>query len=220
MGEAIAKTFASQGAAISLLDRDSEGLEAVASQIRTLGGRALAQPADVRTYGHIVQAMEATESAYGPIDILVNSAGLGIYRMFADLTEDDWDTTFDVNVKGTFLVCKAVVPGMVEREKGVVINIASLAALILGFDRGSCYSASKYAVRGFSSYLARELKPKGVRVCCLCPGSTDSHFRGQPTGNPNYMIPQDVADAALYVATQRPRVSVAEVAFGMINEGW
>ena len=166
------------------------------------------------------QAVTLLEAVLGPADILVNCAGLGIYKMFTDLSEEDWDTTFDVNVKGTFLTCKAVVPGMIERGKGLVINIASLAALILGFDRGSCYSASKYAVRGFSSYLFRELRPKGITVCCLCPGTTDSHFRGQPTGNPNWMQPQDVASAALFVATQRERISVAEVAFGMITEGW
>ena len=89
-----------------------------------------------------------------------------------------------------------------------------------GFNRGSCYGASKYAVRGFSSYLARELRPKGIVVCCLCPGTTDSHFRGQPTGNPDWMRPQDVASAALYVATQRERVAVHEIAVSMINEGW
>jgi 3-oxoacyl-[acyl-carrier protein] reductase len=153
-------------------------------------------------------------------DILVNSAGLGIYKMFKELSEEDWDTTFDVNVKGTFLTCKAVLPGMIERGRGLVINIASLAAITRGFNRGSCYGASKYAVRGFSRYLAVELRPVGIIVCCLDPGSTDSHFRGQPTGNPNWMKPEDVAAAALYVATQRDRVAVHEVAFSMLNEGW
>lgn len=220
MGRAIAKTYAGQGATVGLLDRETEALQKVVRDIQADGGRVLGQVVDVRDYAGIQEAVRAIEGDFGPTDILVNSAGLGIYKMFEELTESDWDTTFDVNVKGTFLVCKAVVPGMVERQHGLVINIASLAALILGFDRGSCYSASKYAVRGFSSYLFRELRPKGVKVCCLCPGTTDSHFRGHPTGNPNWMAPQDVANAALYVAAQRDRVAVAEVAFGMITEGW
>lgn len=220
MGEAIARAYSEEGAAVGLLDREAEGLDKVVNDIQAAGGKALGQVVDVRDYARIESAIRETERALGPADILVNSAGVGIYKMFEDLTEGDWDTTFDINVKGIFLVCKAAVPGMIERQRGLIINIASLAALILGFDRGSCYSASKYAVRGFSSYLARELRPKGVKVCCLCPGTTDSHFRGKPTGNRNWMIPQDVARAALYVATQRERVSVAEVAFGMINEGW
>ena len=220
MGEAIAKTYAGEGAAVGLLDREAVELQIVVNDIEANRGKALGQVADVRSAVEINKAVQALEEALGPADILVNCAGLGIYKMFEDLTEEDWDTTFDVNVKGTFLMCKAIVPGMLERQKGLIINIASLAALILGFNRGSCYSASKYAVRGFSSYLFRELRPKGITVCCLCPGTTDSHFRGAPTGNPNWMVPQDVANAALYVATQRERVSVAEVAFGMITEGW
>jgi NADP-dependent 3-hydroxy acid dehydrogenase YdfG len=220
MGEAVARTYAAEGAAVGLLDRQGEALQKVVDEIRSAGGTAVGRVADVRDLTALQRAAEALEDALGPTDILVNCAGLGIYKMFSDLTEEDWDTTFDVNVKGTFLTCKAVVPGMVTRGKGLVINIASLAALILGFDRGSCYSASKYAVRAFSSYLFRELRPKGVKVCCLYPGTTDSHFRGQPTGNPGWMVPQDIANAALFVALQRDRVNVAELAFGMINEGW
>jgi len=220
MGEATAKTFAAEGATVCLLDIQSDAVEKVAIDIREAGGTATTGIADVRDATAIAMAVRSFEQEVGPADIVVNSAGLGIYKEFLELTEQDWDTTFDVNVKGTFLVCKAIVPGMVERGHGLVINVASLAALILGFNRGSCYSASKYAVRAFSSYLFRELRPKGIKVCCLCPGSTDSHFRGQPTGNPNFMVPQDVADTALYVATQRDRVNVAEVAFGMIGEGW
>lgn len=220
MGEAIAKAYAHEGAVVGLLDLAAENLHQVAGSIAAVGGTVFVQVADVRDAKAIEKAVGSIEEALGPTDILVNAAGLGIYRMFEELTEEDWDTTFDVNVKGTFLMCKAVVPRMVERGNGLVINIASLAALMLGFDRGSCYSASKYAVRGFSSYLFRELRPKGVIVCCLNPGSTDSHFRGKPTGNPNWMVPQDVANAALYVATQRHRVAVAEIAFGMNHGIW
>jgi 3-oxoacyl-[acyl-carrier protein] reductase len=220
MGEAIAKTYARAGSAVGLLDRDQKGLDDVADAIRGMGGRVHTQVADVTDAADVNQAIAAIEASLGAIDILVNCAGLGIYKPFVELTEDDWDTTFDVNVKGTFLTCKSVVPGMVARGKGLIINIASLAALILGFNRGSCYSASKYAVRGFSHYLFRELRSSGVKVCCLNPGTTDSHFRGQPTGNPNWMVPQDVANAAMFVATQREQVNTAEIAFGMINEGW
>jgi 3-oxoacyl-[acyl-carrier protein] reductase len=220
MGEAIARTYAREGAAVGLIDLQGEPLAEVVQAIEGEGGRALGQVADVRHYGEIERAVQAIEAELGPADILVNAAGLGIYKVFEELTESDWDTTFDVNVKGVFLVSKAVVPRMVEREKGLVINIASLAAIMRGFNRGSCYGASKYAVRGLSNYMAVELRPKGVKVCCLDPGTTDSHFRGQPTGNPKWMQPQDVAEAALYVASQRERVSVYEVSFSMLDENW
>lgn len=220
MGEAIARTYAREGASLALLDIQADPLHTLVEDLQEQGSQVVSHIVDVRDYDAIAQGVEAAEKELGPIDIAVNSAGLGIYKMFQELTEEDWDTTFDVNVKGTFLVCKAVVPGMVQRQSGLIINIASLAALIFGFDRGSCYSASKYAVRGFSHYLAREVRSEGVKVCCLNPGSTDSHFRGEPTGNPRFMIPQDVADAALYAATQRDRVSVYEIAFSTLSEGW
>jgi NAD(P)-dependent dehydrogenase (short-subunit alcohol dehydrogenase family) len=220
MGQAIAQTFAREGALVGLIDRQGEALDQTVEAIRADGGRALGHVADVRDYARIQEAVGELETELGPTEILVNSAGLGIYKAFDELTEEDWDTTFDVNAKGTFLVCKAVAPGMVARGKGLIINIASLAAVIRGFERGTCYGASKYAVLGFSRYLAVSLRSKGVRVCCLSPGTTDSHFRGQPTGNPNWMRPQDVASAALYVASQREQVAVAEIAFSTVFEQW
>jgi 3-oxoacyl-[acyl-carrier protein] reductase len=159
--------------------------------------------------------------ALGPIDVLVNSAGLRCAGKVHEITPEAWDHCFDVNVRGTFLLCRAVAPMMVEREQGQIINIASLSAWIRGSEYGgSAYGACKYAVRGFSRYLAVELRAANVRVCCLSPGSTDSHFRGQPTGNPNGLKPSDVAQAALYIASQRERVAVAELAFSMVNERW
>ena len=220
MGEAIAGAYAAEGAALGLVDIQEEPLQRVAERLRAAGARVEARVADVSRAEQVHEAVAALEGALGPTDILVNAAGLGIYRLFPELTEADWDTTFAVNVKGTFLVCQAVIPGMIARGRGTVINIASLAAVLRGFDRASCYSASKYAVRGFSRALAVELNPKGITVCCLCPGTTDTHFRGQPSGNPNIMQAADVAQAALYVAHQRPGVGVHEIAFSHISEKW
>ena len=220
MGEAIAKAYAREGAALGLMDVQGEPLAKVVQDVRALGALVMGQVADVRQYPEIEKGVKAFESAFGPTDILVCAAGLGIYKPFEAISEDDWDTTFDVNVKGTFLSCKAVIPGMVQRQKGLVITIASIAAVMRGFNTGAVYGPSKYAVRGFSRYMDVELRSKGVTVCCLNPGSTDSHFRGKPTGNPDMMVPEDVAKAALYVATQRDRVAVWEIFFSMINEGW
>lgn len=220
MGESIARTFAAQGAELALIDRQHDALQEVSRELQTNGSRVQSHTLDVRNRTQIETAIDEIKTNLGPIDIVVNSAGLGIYKMIGELTEEDWDTTFDVNVKGTFLVCKAVATGMIARGKGLIINIASLAAKIKGFERGTCYTSSKYAVDGFSRCLGVELQPHGVRVCCLNPGSTDTHFRGEPSGNPNMMQATDVANAALYVAAQRPDVAVREVVFSMINESW
>jgi len=221
MGREIAHTFAREGAAVGLLDIEAQELDQVVLDIHKEGGTALGRVADVRDDGQVTAAVQAVVEHLGAVDILVNSAGLSCGGKVHEIAEEAWDLCFDVNVKGTFLLCKAVVPIMLERQQGQIINIASLSAWIRGFEGGgSCYGASKYAVRGFSRYLAVELRASNIKVCCLSPGTTDSHFRGQPTGNPNWMKPSDVAAAALYIATQRDRVAVAELAFSMVNERW
>ncbi len=220
MGKATAEAFARQGAAVGLLDIQEEELEAVVCGIQASGGVAHGQVADVRDYDQVRAAVQSLVRALGPVDILVNSAGLAAGGLVHETSEADWDLCFDVNVKGTFHLCKAVVPMMLERQRGQIINIASLSAWIRGAPGGSCYGASKYAVRGFSRYLAVELRPENVKVCCLSPGTTDSHFRGHPTANPDWMKPEDVAAAVLFVATQRDRVAVAELGLSMVNEVW
>jgi 3-oxoacyl-[acyl-carrier protein] reductase len=221
MGKAIAEAYAKEGASVGLLDIQEGDLAQVVEAIQAQGGTAVGQVADVRNYGQVERAVQTIAAELGPIDILVNSAGIRMGGFVQEVTEEDWDLCFDVNVKGTFLLCKAVVPMMLERQRGQIINIASLSAWIRGSGRGgSCYGASKYAVRGFSRYLAVELRPANICVCCLSPGTTDSHFRGQPTGNPDWMKPEDIAAAALYIATQRDRVSIAELSLSMVNEQW
>ena len=221
IGKAVAEAFAREGAAVGLIDIQEDELGVVVEGIQARGGKALGQVADVRAYDQIEQAVQVIVGEYGPVDILVNSAGLAMGGLVHEVAEADWDLCFDVNVKGTFLTCKAVVPSMLERQSGQIINIASLSAWIRGSGRGgSCYGASKYAVRGFSRYLAVELRSANVKVCCLSPGTTDSHFRGHPTGNPNWMKAEDIAAAALYIATQRDRVSIAELSLSMLSEKW
>jgi len=220
MGKAIAEIFAREGAALALLDIQQDELGQVAEALRANGAEVVELVADVRRYDQVARAVRSAVETLGPIDILVNSAGLRGGGLVHELSEEAWDLCFDVNVKGTFLLCKAVVPVMLECGRGQIINIASLSAWIRGSKGGSCYGATKYAVRGFSRYLAVELRPQNIKVCCLSPGTTDSHFRGHPTGNPDWMQPEDVASAALFIAAQRERVAVAEVAMSMVNEGW
>lgn len=220
MGKAIAKTYAREGAAVGLLDVLEEELHQVVNEIQAEGGKAIDLVTDVRYYDQVERSVQSVVENLGAIDILVNSAGLSGNGLVHKISEADWDLCFDINVKGTFLLCKAVVPVMLEQKRGQIINIASLSAWIKGSGGNSCYGASKYAVRGFSRYLAVELRPSDIKVCCLSPGTTDSHFRGHPTGNPDWMKPDDIASAALFIASQRDRAAVAELAISMVNERW
>lgn len=220
MGKAIAERFVAEGAAVGLLDIEQEEMDALVETLQADGGRAMGRVADVRDYKQIQEAVTAVIEALGPIDILVNSAGLQIAGLVHEVGEEEWDLGFDVNVKGTMLVTKAVLPGMLQRQEGQIINIASLAAWIWGWPGATCYGATKYAVRGFSRYLNKELRPQNIKVCCVSPGSCNTNFRGELTANPNWMEPEDVADTVLFVATRRDGVSVAEVGFSHIAEGW
>jgi 3-oxoacyl-[acyl-carrier protein] reductase len=220
MGKAIANTFAHEGAAVGLLDIQEEELNQTVKEIQAENGKALGLVTDVRYYDQVERAVQSVMEGFGTVDILVNSAGLSGNGLVHKISEADWDMCFDVNVKGTFLLCKAVVPIMLEQKQGQIINIASLSAWIRGAGGATCYGASKYAVRGFSRYLAVELRLSNIKVCCLSPGTTDSHFRGHPTGNPDWMTPEDIASAALFIASQRDRTAVAELAISMVNEIW
>jgi 3-oxoacyl-[acyl-carrier protein] reductase len=220
MGRAIAKTFAYEGAAVGLLDIQEEQLNQTVKEIQAENGKALGLVTDVRYYEQVERAIQSIMKSFSTIDILVNSAGLSGNGLVHKISEADWDMCFDVNVKGTFLLCKAVVPVMLKQKQGQIINIASLSAWIRGAGGATCYGASKYAIRGFSRYLAVELRPSNIKVCCLSPGTTDSHFRGHPTGNPDWMTPEDIASAALFIASQRDRTAVAELAISMVNEIW
>ncbi len=220
MGRAIAITYAREGASVGLLDVLEDELGQVVNEIQAEGGKAIGLVTDVQRYEQVERSVESIIENLGPIDILVNSAGLSGNGLVHEISEADWDLCFDINVKGVFLLCKAVVPIMLEQKRGQIINIASLSAWIRGAAGASCYGASKYAVRGFSRYLAVELRSSNIKVCCLSPGTTDSHFRGHPTGNPDWMKPDDIASAALFIASQRDRAAVAELAISMVNETW
>lgn len=220
MGRAISIAYAREGASVGLLDVLEDELCQVVNEIQAEGGKAIGLVTDVRRYDQVEKSVKSVMENLGSIDILVNSAGLSGNGLVHEISEADWDLCFDINVKGTFLLCKVVVPVMLEQKRGQIINIASLSAWIRGAGGASCYGATKYAVRGFSRYLAVELRSSNIKVCCLSPGTTDSHFRGHPTGNPDWMKPDDIAAAALFIAAQRDRAAVAELAISMVNETW
>lgn len=156
---------------------------------------------DVGNYTSVEAAMHTTLSiATAGIDVLVNNAGLGYFRLFDELTIDEMTEMMQTNVMGVFFVTKVVLPYMKERKLGHIINIASIAATN-GIPEGSVYCASKHAVRGFSSSLFKEARPFNVKVTCIYPGSVKTDFFVHyPTVqvNDNFMQPQDIANGVVY----------------------
>jgi 3-hydroxybutyrate dehydrogenase len=175
IGRAIALAFARAGASVAVAARSEAGIGAVAREIGEAGGRALAVPCDVTDRASVERALDRARASLGPIDVLVNNAGWAESAPLARLDERAWERTLAVNMTGTYLCTRAVVPSMTERGRGRIINIASTAGQI-GYAYTAAYCAAKHGVIGFTRAVARELATKGVTVNAICPGWVDTEM--------------------------------------------
>ncbi|WP_213297614.1 SDR family oxidoreductase [Paraburkholderia sacchari] len=177
IGAAIARAFAAEGAAVVLAELDGASAEAVAREIAQAqpGARTLAVPTDVTRAASVRAAVAEAERAFGPIDVLVNNAGINVFADPLTMTDDDWRRCFAVDLDGVWNGCRAVLPGMVERRAGSIVNIASTHAfqIIPG-----CfpYPVAKHGVIGLTRALGIEYAPKNVRVNAIAPGYIETQL--------------------------------------------
>ena len=179
IGREIALALARRGCAVAVAARTRAAVEATAADARAYGVKVLAVELDVTAPASVETAVAAVAGALGPIDVLVNNAGIAESAPFVKTDAPLWDRHFAVNVRGPYLVTRAVLPGMLARGWGRVINVASLAGLY-GAPYVTAYTASKHALVGFTRALATEVAGKGVTVNALCPGyvATDMVWNG------------------------------------------
>jgi NAD(P)-dependent dehydrogenase (short-subunit alcohol dehydrogenase family) len=167
IGLAIATALAGAGARVAIADLNEAGAQEAA---RKLGGGAIGLGIDVRKRPSVEQAFAAVAAAFGGYEILCANAGVSTMNLVVDLSDEEWDFNFDVNARGVFLTNQIAARHFLKSAtKGVIVNTASLAAK-WGAPWLAHYSASKFAVMGFTQGLARELAPHGIRVNCVCPG--------------------------------------------------
>ncbi len=170
IGRAAAVRFAAEGAALAVVDLNADSAKETAAQISAAGGSALAVAADVADRAQVSGCFAQILTEYGQIDVLYNNAGVNSSGSVLDATEDDWDRSFAVNAKGTFLCAQAAAPAMVAAGGGSIINQGSVAALV-GIANFASYCAAKGAVVALTRSMSVDLAPRGVRVNVICPGT-------------------------------------------------
>ncbi|MGA9479562.1 MAG: SDR family NAD(P)-dependent oxidoreductase [Desulfobacterales bacterium] len=179
IGRAIALALAHQGADVAVCDIDLQGVKNLASEIRKTDREALAYQVDVTRAAEIARMVDDLYKRWNRVDILVNNAGITQRSKVIDMSETDWDRVLDVNLKGTFLFTKALLPAMISQKYGRIINMGSVSGKRGGgIFGGAHYSAAKAGVQVFAKALAREVSPEGITVNSVAPGLIATDIRG------------------------------------------
>jgi NADP-dependent 3-hydroxy acid dehydrogenase YdfG len=216
IGLAIAREFAGLGAAVAICGRSENALQEAKKQIEQAAAgeaRVLAQTADVTNGGEVQELVRSVAASLGAVDVLVNNAGIGLFGPAHEKSEEEWDRVLATNLKSVFLVSKAVLPAMIQRGSGDIINISSLAGKNT-FAGGGIYCASKWGLQGLSGCMAEDLRGYGIRVSVICPGSVATEFSGSGRGTKDaskMLRAEDVAHAAAMVALQGEQSFISEV---------
>ena len=214
IGRATAFALGRAGYRVGVCARTAGKVESLVADLRAGGIEAAGRAADVADPGQVTAVVEHVSQSLGEIGALVNNAGVLIARPIEELTLEDWDATMATNLRGLFLMTRAVLPPMRARGRGDIVNVASLAARN-GFVGGTAYVASKHAVLGFGRSLMLELRKEGIRVITVCPGSVDTGMlRDQPMlkSDPARILrPEDVAETILHSLRLPERALLSEV---------
>lgn len=222
IGRAIAEQFAAEGCNVVINYLHAE--DAAQSLVASLHDKdfpALAVRADVGDREQVQSMIRQSINRFGKIDVLINNAGIAQQKLFTDITEEEWDRMLNIHVKGMFNCCQCVLPGMISRKQGKIINIAS----IWGITGASCevhYSTAKAAMIGFTKALAKELGPSNIQVNCVAPGIIDTEMNASLDENERLTLqeetplmrfgtPLEVASAVLYLASDSANFLTGQV---------
>lgn len=207
IGRAVALRFAKGGAKVVLAARTAAEIDSVAQEIAQIGGEAISVPTDVSSEADVDRLIKTAEARFGPVDILVNNAGVMILSAIAETPVGEWQRVMGVNLLGAFLCSKVVMPSMMARRSGRIINIGSMAGR-RGYAGQGAYSASKHGLYGLSKVLAIEGQPYNIRVNVVSPGGVHTDLSKELLSTRSeaeaseWMSADEVADAVVFVATQ------------------
>lgn len=222
IGRAVAMRLAREGHFVVVLARNAEEIGELEHEIDEAGGKALAIACDVTDEKQVNSAVEQVIRDFQRIDCLVNNAGIGIFKNAEEFALDEWERVMDVNVKGTFLLTRAVLPHLKKARAGHIVGIASDVSKRT-FASGSLYTASKYAQHAFFESLRREVRSLGIKVSVIYPGLVDTYFHGDAQGElkqAQYLHPNDIAAAVSYILEAPPHVLVDELMLHPMCQEW
>jgi 3-oxoacyl-[acyl-carrier protein] reductase len=209
IGRGIALALAAEGVKVILCGRRLPPLQETVRQIEARGGIGLAVQADVAQEKDVDRLVKSALDAHGAIDILVNNAGIGGGAQIHAHDVEDWDRVLAVNLRGPFLLCRAVLPGMRARRRGQVVNISSESGLNY-YEGDGAYGLSKHALNDFGEYLQRENQAFNLRVNTICPGMVVSEMTAGAAGldHSKCLYPEDIADLVIWLLQRRPNVKI------------
>ena len=218
IGKAIALLLALQGAKVVAVARSEDELIELTNKTQGLG-----IVADVADESDAVHVVAETLRQYGRLDIVVCNAGVGSFNELENFSDTEWDRIFDTNVKGTFLLCKAVMPYFKAQKKGHIVGITSDVAKRT-FAHGTAYGASKYAQDAVLGSLRKEVRPHGIKVSTIYPGLVDTYFKdtrpGSAEAEKTHLRPADVAQAVRYVLEAPAHVVIDELMLHPLTQEW
>ena len=214
IGKSTAIALARQGANVIVCARTQSEIDAVAHEIEAMGNKALAVRADISDEEDVKKMVDQSLKKFQTIDILINNAGIGMFAPVVELSVKDFDRMWAVNMRGTFLMTRAVLPSMIKQHSGDIVNISSLAGrnAIVG---GAGYCSTKWALVGFARSLMLEVREHDIRVITLCPGSVETSFgdRANASHRSKYGIPksEDIAHVIVDTLSMPRNVMVSEI---------
>lgn len=209
IGRAVAVALAGQGARVAVCGRRSEPLNETVNQITAAGGQGLAIQADVAEAAEVERLVETTSARFGPVTILVNNAGIGGGDYIHRHDIEDWDRVLAVNLRGPFLLARAVLPGMRERRAGQIINISSESALE-HYPGDGAYGVSKHGLNALSEYIQRENQDYNIRVNAICPGMVVTEMTENSSGlnEEKCLEPEDIAGLVVWLLSRRTNIKI------------
>lgn len=220
IGKAIALALAHEGVHVGLLARSAEQLADVAAELQKLGVQTSVAAADVADEAAVNAAVARITGELGPLDILINNAGIGTFAKFLDMPVADWEHIIRVNLLGVYYVTRAALPGMIARQTGDIINISSTAGRRAAAG-SSAYSASKFAVMGLSEALMQEVRKHNIRVSALTPSTVATELaisNNLTDGNPDkVMQPADIAEFIISQLQLNRRIFIKEAGLWSTN---